>query len=91
MGSSRLSHDDFLKIRIRHDCSFNTNHWISLELNHADSRWTQRLWRRTSEDNPIPCGHFSGGRGSWMRLHRLGYGAKEKTMNIREARLSELE
>ena len=30
-------------------------------------------------------GHFSGGRGSWMRFHRLGYKAKEKTMNIREA------
>jgi hypothetical protein len=36
-------------------------------------------------DSLLPCGHFSGGRGSWWRFHLLGNAAKEETMNIREA------
>jgi len=36
-------------------------------------------------DTHVPCGHFSGGRGSWWRFHLPGYAAKEETMNIREA------
>jgi len=32
----------------------------------------------------VPCGYFSGGRGSWVRFHRLGYGAKEKTIASRD-------
>jgi hypothetical protein len=34
-------------------------------------------------DIHIPCGHFSGGRGSWWRFHLLGYAAKEENMNVR--------
>jgi len=36
-------------------------------------------------DTHVPCGHFSGGRGSRWRFHLLGYAAKEETMNVREA------
>jgi hypothetical protein len=41
--------------------------------------------RRTPVDTHVPCGHFSGGRGSWWRFHLLGYAAKEETLNIRDA------
>jgi hypothetical protein len=36
-------------------------------------------------DTHVPCGHFSGGRGSWWNFHLLRYAAKEQTMNIRDA------
>jgi hypothetical protein len=36
-------------------------------------------------DTHVPCGHFSGGRGSWWNFHLLRYAAKEEPMNIRDA------
>jgi len=73
-----------------YSCSLRSFFWRAWQLDALSppGLWGERENHEhpdTHADTHVPCDHFSGGRGTWMRFHRLGDGAKEETMNIREA------